>query len=108
MRRSLAFASWKESREVAAALKPIYRAPNAEHARQQLDEFAAGYWGRRYPAIAPAWQRQWEKVVPFFPYSKEVPKNHLPNKGNGSPHSQLRKAVRARGHFPSDEAASKL
>jgi putative transposase len=74
IRHSLAFASWKERRGVAAALKSIYRAANAEHARQQLDEFAAGFWGRRYPAIAPAWQRQWEQVVPFFAYPMEVRK----------------------------------
>jgi putative transposase len=108
IRHSLAFASWKERREVAAALKPIYRAANAEYARQQLDEFAAGYWGRRYPAIAPAWQRQWEQVVPFFAYPMEVRKIIYTTNAIESLHSQLRKAVRVRGHFPSDEAASKL
>src|SRR6187397_972864 len=60
IRHSLAFASWKERREVAAALKPIYSAANAEMAREQLEAFAVGPWGARYPAIAPAWQRQWE------------------------------------------------
>jgi len=108
IRHSLAFASWKERREVAAALKPIYRAANAEHARQHLDEFATGYWGRRYPAIAPAWQWQWEQVVPFFAYTMEVRKIIYTTNAIESLHSQLRKAVRVRGHFPSDEAASKL
>jgi len=108
IRHSLAFASWKERREVAAALKPIYRAANAEQARQQLDEFATGYWGRRYPAIAPAWLRQWEQVVPFFAYPLEVRKIIYTTNAIESLHSRLRKAVRIRGHFPSDEAASKL
>jgi putative transposase len=108
IRHSLAFASWKERREVAAALKPVYRAANAEQARQQLDEFAAGYWGRRYPAIAPAWLRQWDQVVPFFAYPIEVRKIIYTTNAIESLHSRLRKAVRLRGHFPSDEAASKL
>ena len=108
IRHSLAFASWKERREVAAALKPVYRAANAEQACQQLDEFAAGYWGRRYPAIAPAWLRQWDQVVPFFAYPIEVRKIIYTTNAIESLHSRLRKAVRVRGHFPSDEAASKL
>jgi putative transposase len=108
IRHSLAFASWKERREVAAALKPIYRAATAEQARQQLDEFAAGFWGKRYPAIAPAWLRQWEQVVPFFAYPLEVRKIIYTTNAIESLHSRLRKAVRVRGHFPNDEAASKL
>lgn len=72
IRHSLAFASWKERRELATALKPIYRAVNADVARDCLEDFAAGFWGRRYPAIAPAWRRQWEQVVPFFAYPLEV------------------------------------
>lgn len=108
IRHSLAFASWKERREVAAALKPIYRAATAEQARQQLDEFATGFWGKRYPAIAPAWLRQWEQVVPFFAYPIEVRKIIYTTNAIESLHSRLRKAVRVRGHFPSDEAAAKL
>jgi transposase-like protein len=79
IRHSLAFASWKERREVAAALKPIYRAANAEMAREQLEAFAVGPWGARYPAIAPAWRRQWEQVVPFFAFPLEVRKIILPH-----------------------------
>jgi putative transposase len=55
LRHGLAFASWKERRDVAAALKPVYRAANADLAREQLEAFATGPWGKRYPAIAPAW-----------------------------------------------------
>jgi putative transposase len=108
IRHSLAFASWKERRDVAAALKPIYRAANADLAREQLEEFAAGPWGKRYPAIAPAWRRQWEQVIPFFAYPVEVRKIIYTTNAIESLHSCLRKAVRVRGHFPTDEAASKL
>jgi putative transposase len=108
IRHSLAFASWKERRDIAAALKPIYRAANAELASRELEAFAAGPWGARYPAIAPAWRRQWEQVVPFFTYPLEVRKIIYTTNAIESLHSRLRKAVRVRGHFPSDEAASKL
>ena len=108
IRHSLAFASWKERRDIAAALKPIYRAANAELASRELEAFAAGPWGARYPAIAPAWRRQWEQVVPFFTYPLEVRKIIYTTNAIESLHSRLRKAVRVRGRFPSDEAASKL
>ena len=108
IRHSLAFASWKERRDIAAALKPIYRAANAELASRELEAFAAGPWGARYPAIAPAWRRQWEQVVPFFTYPLEVRKIIYTTNAIESLHSRLRKAVRVRRHFPSDEAASKL
>jgi len=108
IRHSLAFAAWKERRDLAAALKPIYRAANAEAARELLEEFAAGPWGSRYPAIAPAWRRQWEQVIPFFAYPMGVRKIIYTTNAIESLHSRLRKAVRVRGHFPNDEAASKL
>src|SRR3984893_5735672 len=74
IRNSLDFVSWKERRDIAAALKPIYRAANAEPESRELEAFAAGPWGARYPAIAPVWRRQWEQVVPFFTYPLEVRK----------------------------------
>jgi putative transposase len=108
IRHSLAFAAWKERRDLAAALKPIYRAANAEAARELLEEFATGPWGSRYPAIALAWRRQWEQVIPFFAYPMGVRKIIYTTNAIESLHSRLRKAVRVRGHFPNDEAASKL
>ena len=108
IRHALAFASWKERRDVAASLKPIYRAANAELAREQLEAFAVGPWGKRYPAIAPAWRRQWEQVIPFFAYLVEVRRIIYTTNAIESLNSLMRKAVRVRGHFPNDEAASKL
>ena len=108
IRRSLAFASWKDRREVAAALKPVYHAATAEIARECLEAFAGGEWGTRYPAIAPAWRRQWEQVIPFFAYPLEVRRIIYTTNAIESLNSCLRKAVRLRGHFPNDEAASKL
>ena len=101
-------ASWKDRRELAAALRPIYTAVNAEAAREALEDFAAGSWGRKYPPIAPAWRRQWEQVIPFFAYPPEVRRIIYTTNAIESLNSKLRTAVRSRGHFPNDEAATKL
>ena len=61
-----------DRRDLAAALRPIYTAVNAEAARDALEDFAVSTWGRKYPAVAPAWRRQWEQVIPFFAYPPEV------------------------------------
>jgi putative transposase len=108
IRYSMQFASWKERKPIAAALKPVYRAETAAIARERLEEFDAGPWGRKYPAIAQSWRRNWEQVTPFFAYPAEVRRIIYTTNAIESLHSQVRKAVRGRGHFPSDEAASKL
>lgn len=108
IRYSMQFASWKERKMIAAALKPIYRAENAETARERLEAFDAGPWGQKYPAIAQSWRRHWEEVIPFFAFAPEVRKIIYTTNAIESLHSQVRKAVRSRGHFPSDEAATKL
>jgi putative transposase len=108
LRHSLSFAAWKDRRELAAALRPIYTAVNDETAREALEDFAAGPWGRKYPAIAPAWRRQWQQVIPFFAYPPEVRRIIYTTNAIESLNSKLRTAVRSRGHFPNDEAATKL
>src|SRR6266545_571441 len=108
IRYSMQFASWKERRPIAAALKPVYRAETAPVAQERLEEFDAGPWGRKYPAIAQSWRRNWEQVIPFFAYPMEVRRIIYTTNAIESLHSQVRKAVRGRGHFPSDEAATKL
>jgi putative transposase len=108
IRYSMQFASWKERKLVAAALKPVYRAENAERARERLQEFEAGAWGKKYPAIVASWRRNWEQVIPFFAYPEEVRRIIYTTNAIESLHSQVRKSVRGRGHFPSDEAAMKL
>lgn len=108
IRYSMQFASWKERKLVAAALKPVYRAETAERARERLQEFEAGAWGKKYPAIVQSWRRNWEQVIPFFAYPEEVRRIIYTTNAIESLHSQVRKSVRGRGHFPSDEAAMKL
>lgn len=108
IRYSMQFASWKERKLVAAALKPVYRAANAEAAAAALAEFDQGVWGRKYPAIAQSWRRNWEAVIPFFAFHPEVRKIVYTTNAIESLNASVRKAVRNKGHFPSDQAATKL
>ena len=108
IRNSLNLASWKDRKGLTAALKPIYQAANAEAAAGALKAFAQGEWGQKFPTVVAMWQRQWEQVIPFFAYPPEVRKIVYTTNAIESLHMQLRKIVKNRGHFPSDDAASKL
>ncbi len=108
IRNSLDYASWKERKQLAAALKPIYTAPSAEAAAHALDEFERGPWGQRFPTVVAAWRRAWDRVIPFFAFPPAVRRVVYTTNAIESIHSQLRKIIKTRGHFPSDDAASKL
>ncbi len=108
IRNSLDYASWKDRKLLAAALKPIYTAPSAEAAAQALDDFAAGAWGQRFPTVVAAWRRAWDRVIPFFAFPPAVRRLIYTTNAIESLHSQLRKIIKTRGHFPSDDAATKL
>lgn len=108
IRYSMQFASWKERKALAKALKPIYSAASAEAAAAELDAFEEGPWGEKYPAVTASWRRRWEEVIPFFAFSPEVRRIIYTTNAIESLHSQVRKAIRNKGHFPSDEAATKL
>lgn len=108
LRHSLDFTSYKDRKAVAAALRDIYRATDAEAAEKALAVFEAGEWGKKYAAIGQSWRRAWTEVVPFFAFPEEVRKIVYTTNAIEALNSKLRRAVRARGHFPSDEAAMKL
>ena len=108
IRNSLGYASWKDRKLLAAALKPIYTAPSAEAAAQALDEFEASPWGQRFPTVVGSWRRAWDRVIPFFAFPPAVRKLIYTTNAIESLHSQLRKIIKTRGHFPSDDAATKL
>jgi len=108
IRNSLDYASWKERKALAAALKPVYTAVNADSAAQALDEFEAGPWGQRFPNIVATWRRAWDRVIPFFAFPPAVRKLIYTTNAIESLHSQLRKIIKTRGHFPNDDAATKL
>lgn len=108
LRNSLDLLSWKDRKAVATALKDVYRAPDAQAAEQALEAFEAGPWGAKYAAIGQMWRRQWQAVIPFFAFPAEVRKIIYTTNAIEALNAKLRRAVRARGHFPSDEAATKL
>jgi len=108
IRASLDYASWKDRKSLATEIKTIYRAPDAEAARLALDAFDKSAWGKKYPPIAASWRRHWEEVIPFFAYPAEVRKIIYTTNAIESLHMQLSKIIKTRGHFPNDEAATKL
>ena len=108
IRHSMNFAGWKDRKQVAQALRAVYRAKDADAAAVALDAFEAGPWGMKYPAIAPAWRRNWDLVIPFFAFPEPVRRIIYTTNAIEALNSKLRRAVRARGHFPNDEAATKL
>ena len=108
LRHSLDFAGWKDRKPLAAALRAIYTAANADLAGSALDAFERGVWGQRFPTIVAAWRRAWTRVIPFFAFPPAIRRVIYTTNALESVHARLRKAIRTRGHFPNDEAATKL
>ena len=108
LRHSLDFVSYKDRKAVAAALKGVYRAKDAADGEAALAAFEAGAWGQKYPAIGQSWRRAWAEVVPFYAFHPDVRRLIYTTNAIEALNSKLRRAVRARGHFPTDEAAMKL
>jgi putative transposase len=107
VRTSLNYVNWKERKAVAADLKEIYRAATAVQAELELDTFQAR-WGTKYQAIGKLWKENWARVVPFFEFPAEVRKVIYTTNAVESLHMSLRKIIKTRGSFPSEEAALKL
>ena len=107
IRHSLNYVPWNERKAVAADLKAIYRAESAGAAAQRLDEFEQK-WDGKYPPIGQSWRRNWEQIIPFFAYPAAVRKIIYTTNAIESLNMSLRKIIKNRGHFPSDEAAAKL
>ena len=108
LRNSLHYASWKDRKKLAAALRPIYTAVSAEVAEAALRDFAAGPWGQKHPTIVQSWQRAWAHVIPFFAFPPAVRRVIYTTNAIESLHMRLRKIIKTRGHFPTDDAALKL
>ncbi len=104
IRSSLALVSYKDRR----AVKAIYRAKDADGGQAALEAFATSVWGRKYEAIAASWRRNWAAVIPFFAFPDEVRRIIYTTNAIEALNAKLRRAVRARGHFPTDESAFKL
>jgi len=107
VRASLNYVNWKERKQVAADLKPIYRAATATEAEMNLESFISN-WGHKYKAIGKLWKENWERVIPFFAFPEEVRKVIYTTNAVEALHRGLRKIIKTRGSFPSEEAALKL
>jgi transposase-like protein len=108
IRNSLDYASWKDRKALAAAIKPIYTAPSAEAALAEWEAFAQGPWGEKFPTVVAAWHRAWDRVIPFFAFPPAIRRVIYTTNAIESLNARLRKIIKTRGHFPSDDAATKL
>lgn len=107
IRNSARFVSYKDRKELVRDLKPVYTAVNREGAEAALEHFEEK-WGRRYPMIGASWRANWERVVPFLDFPPDIRRIIYTTNAIESLNSSLRKLVYHRGHFPSDEAVTKL
>jgi len=108
IRHSLEYASYRDRRPLALALQAIYTAPTAEAAAAALDAFDASPVGARFPTVTAAWRRAWTQVVPFFAFPPAIRRVLYTTNALENVNRQLRKIIKTRGHFPNDDAATKL
>jgi putative transposase len=107
IRASLRYVNYRDLKKVTAALRPIYTAANADAALVELERFDAD-WGRRYPATIRAWRDAFEHVTPFLSLPEELRRAVYTTNTIEGLHRQIRKAIKTRGHFPDQQAATKL
>lgn len=107
VRNSLNFVNWKERKRVASALRAIYSAPTESEAERQLAAFEE-QWGSKYAPIGQLWRRHWERVRPLFEFPAPIRKVIYTTNAIESLNMTLRKTIKTRGAFPSEEAAIKL
>jgi transposase-like protein len=106
LRNTFRYAARQHWDAVAKALKPVYTAPTAEAAEDRFLEFAET-WGERYPAIVRLWENSWAEFVPFLQFDAEIRRVVCSTNAIESVNARIRRAVRARGHFPNEQAALK-
>src|ERR687897_286023 len=107
IRASLRYVNYRDLKKITTALRPIYTAANAEAALIELERFDAD-WGDRYPATVGAWRDAWEHVTPFLSMPEELRRAVYTTNTIEGLHRQIRKAIKTRGHFPDQQAATKL
>ncbi len=108
IRSSLDFANWKERKPMATALRVIYTAASAEAGERRARRLRARALGRKFPTVVASWRRAWTHVIPFFAFPLDVRRLIYTTNALESVHAQLRKIIKTRGHFPTDEATTKL
>src|SRR6266550_726736 len=108
IRAAMRFVSYQDRKKVAAALKPIYTAPTVDAAETELLAFAESDLGKRYPAAVATWENAWERFIPFLAFPPELRRIIYTTNSIESLNYQLRKIIKNRGHFPTDDAVIKL
>jgi putative transposase len=108
IRNSLRFVSYKDRKAVAGAIKPIYAAQTDVLAEAALAAFETSAFGMRYPTIGKSWRANWQRVTPFLAFPREIRKVIYTTNAIESLNYSLRRIIKTRGHFPSEEAATKL
>jgi putative transposase len=108
IRHSLEYASYRDRRELAQALRTIYAAPTVDAATHALEAFERSALGARFPTVVTAWRRAWTHVIPFLAFPPAVRRVLYTTNALENVHRQLRKIIKTRGHFPNDDAATKL
>jgi transposase-like protein len=107
LRNSFRYASRKDWAEIAKALKPIYTAASEAEALERFLEFSESALGRKYPAILRLWENAWAEFTPFLAFDEEIRTMVCTTNAIESLNSRYRRAVNARGHFPTEQAALK-
>jgi transposase-like protein len=107
IRASLRYVNYRDRRALAKDLRPVYTAANADAAAVELEHFN-DTWGGRYPMITHAWRRDWEHITPFLALPEDLRRVVYTTNTIEAMHRQIRKAIKTRGHFPDEQAATKL
>jgi transposase-like protein len=107
IRSSMRWVSYTDRKQVAAELRPVYAAVNLEAAEQQLAAFEEK-WGQRYPMIAASWRQRWDYITPFLALPADLRRIVYTTNSIENLNRQIRKAIKTRGHFPDEQAATKL
>jgi putative transposase len=102
LRNSFRYAARQDWDKIAKLLKPVYTAPTGEAALDRFAEFTES-WGRKSPAIVKLWENPWEEFTPFLRFDTEI-RRIVYRVGKNA---RIRRAVKARGHFPDEQAALK-
>jgi putative transposase len=107
IRSSLRYVAYKDRKAVARDLKPVYRAVNADAAEAALASFDE-HWGQRYPMIADSWRAHWPQITPFLALPEDLRRAVYTTNSIENLNRQIRKTIKTRGHFPDEQAATKL
>lgn len=107
IRNSLRYVPWKESKAVAADLKPIYQAATVAEAESALEAFA-DKWDEQFPAISQIWLRHWEHIIPIFDYPQEIRRVIYTTNAIESLNRSLRKVIKTKAVFPDETSVFKL